>query len=292
LDASNVISRPAVTSIVTIDYDHQQVLGETLREIAAEKAGIIKAGSPMVTGLLPAEAASVVRRKAVGSQLIQFGIDYGVRRAGNRFEYWNKSSLLGSNISFEFSSPLPGIHQGHNMAVAASIALQIGLKPDDCVKGIEGAFWPGRLEHCTVGGRSFVLDSAHNSAGIQAFIGFLKSSGAEKIDLTFGVLDTKNWQDMVALLTPYVGTWRLLKPESDRALPSESIIAALGISRNEVRVLEYGADYERCLRELLSEDCGTAYITGSIYMLGKLRKMLSIPQRPLWRRLDNSVCAR
>jgi dihydrofolate synthase/folylpolyglutamate synthase len=289
LDASNVISRPAASAIVTIDYDHQHILGNTLAEIAAEKGGIIKPGCPLVSGLLPSEALAVIKRIAREVPHRQFGRDFDVRplkdKAG-RFEYWNKFSLSGSNVSFEFDSPLPGIHQGHNMAVAAAVALEVGLKPEACKQGIETTFWPGRLEQCDVLGRRFVLDAAHNPAGIKAFIAFLNATQARDIDLTFGALDTKNWEQMLTLLRPFVKTWRILVPDSERALPEERIVEFLKVSGNEIRVVRYGADYETCVKDLLADSgAPPAYVTGSMYMLGRLRKMLSLPKRPLWTKL-------
>ncbi len=291
LDASNVISRPAATAIVTIDYDHQAILGETLAKIAAEKAGIIKPGSPLITGFLPREAAEVVARKAQGVQLYRFGSDFGSApcpSAGKAsFGYWDKGVASGVGDLFQFKAPLPGYHQGHNMAVAAKLGLTMGLSPDVCKAGIEGVFWPGRLELLETQNRRIVLDCAHNPAGIDAFIQYLRQEGASGIDLTFGVLNTKNWVEMIAALKPWVSTWRLLQPSSERALPAEDLREAIGVSGSEVRVVSYRDDYEGCLRDIFQESDGKpAFVTGSMYMVGKLRSMLSVPQRRLWQRKE------
>jgi folylpolyglutamate synthase/dihydropteroate synthase len=90
---------------------------------------------------------------------------------------------------------------------------------------------------------------------------------------------------MIAQLAPYVATWRLLEPDSERALPVEQLQRAIPLSGTEVRVLPYGSDYEGCVRDLLSDSgAPSAYVTGSMYMLGRVRSMLSIPRRPLWER--------
>lgn len=291
LDASNVITRPAATAIVTIDYDHQAILGETLSEIAAEKAGIIKAGSPVVTGFLPKSAADVVsaKAKAHNSELYRFSKEFGAHpvlsQDGDRFGYWDKSAGNGVGDLFHFSTQLPGDHQGHNMAVAAKLGLLVGIDKDSCRLGVEGVFWPGRLETVSSLGRDIVLDCAHNTAGIHSFISYLESLEERNIDLTFGVLDTKNWQSMIKQLIPYVGRWRLLKPESERAIPDAQIQAEIEASCNGISIRSYGSDYEGYLREVLEEDGDRpAYVLGSMYMVGRLRGMLSIPNRPIWSR--------
>lgn len=290
LDASNVISRPAATVIVTISFDHQAILGNTLGQIAAEKAGIIKQGSPLIIGYLGKEAESVVSRMAQGVPFFKIGRDFDGREVtteeGRCIEYWGKDFPLGKNITFNFKPGLAGAHQGHNLVVAATVGMVLGLPTDGVKRGLEGVFWPGRLEVVSVGGRELVLDCAHNPAGVETFISFLDSRQARGIDLTFGVLDTKNWEYMVSKLGPYVGTWRLLTPESERALPLGLLRDAIRVSCPEVRIEEYGIDYERCLKDVLSQSDGSpAYVTGSMYMVGRLREMLSIPPRAIWNRM-------
>jgi dihydrofolate synthase/folylpolyglutamate synthase len=289
LDASNVISRPAATAIVTISFDHQAILGDTLGQIAAEKAGIVKPGSPLITGVVGKEADTVISKAAKGVAHYKFGRDYDARfkDGGSIIEYWGKSFPVGDNISFEFTQGLSGAHQGHNLSVAATVGLVLGLPIKAIKEGIEGVFWPGRLEDVEVSGFKLVLDCAHNPAGIESFISFLESRGARGIDLTFGVLDTKNWQEMVVRLSPYVATWRLLTPESERALPLPVLSDHVRASCPGIRVESYGDDYQRCLRDILSQaESGSAYITGSMYMLGRFREMLCQPRRPLWTRSD------
>ncbi len=293
LDASNVISRPAATAIVTISFDHQAILGDTLGKIASEKAGIIKPGSPLVTGVLPREAAIVISEKAKGVPHYQFGRDFDARVLNGdgqlRFEYWGKDFLPGKNLSFEYSTLLPGVHQGHNLAVAATLGLVVGCSVDAVKKGIEGVFWPGRLEVIRSQDSEIIIDCAHNIAGVKAFISFLDSRGARNIDLTFGVLDTKDWKEMMQALAPYVRTWRLLKPESERALPLGLIRSELALSGTEIRIESYEDDYERCLRDLMADSQGgTAFVTGSMYMVGRLRSMLSVPERAIWTRSANA----
>ncbi len=289
LDASNVISRPAATSIVTIDFDHQAILGNTLAAIAGEKAGIIKPGAPLVSGFLPLEADRVVCQKARGVKHYRFGTDFGCApiegESRHTFGYWGKDFPASKLSRFEFTSPLAGLHQGHNLSVAATIGLAIGMSEESVKGGISDVYWPARMEVVRVEGTELFMDCAHNPAGIRALIDHLRRDNQRAIDLTFGVLDTKNWQEMIQLLAPYVGHWRIILPESERAMPLERVREEISLSGNEVKISIYQKDYELLVRELLdSSHEGTRYITGSMYMVGKIRNMLALPWKPLWKK--------
>ncbi len=294
LDASNVISRPAATAIVTIDYDHQAILGNTLGEIAAEKAGIIKQGSPLISGLLPPEAERVVNERAKVTKHYRYQTDYGVGLAksetSHTFGYWGKDFPIAPMATFDFTSPLPGIHQGHNLSVAATVGLAIGMKVDIVKQGIEGVFWPARLEVISVDGCSILMDCAHNQAGVRSFIDYLHRTNSRSIDLTFGVLDTKNWKEMISMLAPHVRHWRLLRPDSERALPLEQVQDEIRVSGNDVRISAYGSDYEALARDMVATSDGEVrYVTGSMYMIGKLRNTLGLAIKPIWTRASRTL---
>jgi dihydrofolate synthase/folylpolyglutamate synthase len=274
---------------VTIDYDHQAILGNTLTEIAAEKAGIIKPGSPLISGCLPLEAEKVVSRKAAVTKHYRFATEYGVAQTsdlgGDTFGYWGKDFPISPMERFNFTSPLTGIHQGHNLAVAATVGLAIGMTAESVKKGIEAVHWPGRLEHLDINGAPILMDCAHNQAGIRAFIEYLVRRNASRIDLTFGVLDTKNWREMLAMLAPHVNHWRLISPASERALPLELVSAQIELSGTDVKISVYGSDYDGLARDLVRTGEGeTRYVTGSMYMVGRLRNILGVPLKPLWHR--------
>jgi dihydrofolate synthase/folylpolyglutamate synthase len=289
LDASNVISRPAATAIVSISFDHQAILGDTIGKIAAEKAGIIKRGSPLVTGALPDEAGAVISAIARDIPHFKYGRDFKLASSLNSsIGFWGKEFVGGRDIRFEFIPSLAGAHQEHNLGVAAAIGLVLGLPQERVKAGIEGVFWPARLEVLELSGLNLVLDCAHNTAGIASFISFLESSGAANIDLTFGVLDTKDWREMVSMLKPYVGCWRLLAPQSERALPLEELAAEIKLSGNEVRVECYGEGYERCLMDIISDRGGDrGFVTGSMYMVGRMRELIGVRERPIWKRVSS-----
>ncbi len=293
LDASNVIRRPAVAAIVTIDFDHQHTLGNTLSEIAAQKAGIIKAGSPVVVGSVGSEARRVIKRVAaeLNAPVVWYSEDFGIdgepAQGVQATQFWCKSTLLTPEALFSLSYHLPGSHQSHNMAIATAIGLTIGIPAEACMSGIESVFWPGRLETLSVEGTGFLLDCAHNPAGVRSFISFLDSQHLSGIDLTFGALDTKNWKEMVDLLAPYVSNWRILRPESERALDGMLIRDFLALSRPDISVQLFEGNYEAWLKEILQSSTEKTYfVTGSMYMVGQVRRMLGVEMPRLWQRAD------
>ena len=223
LDASNVIKKPEVAVITTIDLDHQLILGDTKPKIAIEKAGIIKHLSPVVIGPLDEESAHQVRLIAASKKSQVYALH-------EQFDYISihdaditeKEDIF--DFSFEKQPPLRvkkrirGKHQLDNFSVALAAAKLLGIDDDSCARGVNQAFWPSRLEVFTWKNRVIIMDCAHNPHGVRALVDNLQSWGVGKIDVAFGVLDTKDWQAMIELLVPFSRTISLLTPASGRAL--------------------------------------------------------------------------
>ena len=157
LDSTNIVS-PIAAAIVSIDFDHEDQLGHTLASIAAEKAGVIKPGIPVVCGPLPADALDVIAAVCAerGATLIRTDTD---------------AALAGRVASLPIS--LPGEHQTANAAVALRLLDVLdarGPRIDEEAKraGLTSAVWPGRIERFTTGGCEVILDAAHNPAGARA----------------------------------------------------------------------------------------------------------------------------
>src|SRR5262249_40187881 len=159
LDATNVV-RQDVSVITSIGLDHQQFLGKTIEEIAAEKAGIIKENEPVVIG--PSADLQSIREKATGRLM----------RGVNLADYP------------ELQPKLLGMHQLENIAVAIRAGECLGLAREDIVRGVNTAVWPGRLERI---GR-FLLDGAHNVPAANALATFLAEYHSEGVWTIFGVM--------------------------------------------------------------------------------------------------------
>ena len=174
LDSTNVVAAIAA-AIVSIDFDHEALLGDTLAAIAAEKAGVIKPGIPVVCGPLPAAAMAVVARICGerGATLIQTGDDARLAREIARLPL-----------------ALKGEHQRANAAVAwrlleALDRLGFAVGREAIVEGLTQAQWPARLEWLPYREHGVLIDAAHNPAGARALVAYLADRGARGCDLRF-----------------------------------------------------------------------------------------------------------
>lgn len=252
LDATNIVT-PLASVITNIAFDHQQWLGDTLAKIAAEKAGIIKPGVPVLTAADAPEALAVMRAEA--------------ERNGASFTVVAGEFNAGADTDAPFALPLRGAHQRRNatLAVAVVRALQ-GTLPVSATalrQGLASVQWAGRLQVAKLGGREFLLDGAHNPDGVHALVAALQSEfDGGPFALLLGMLADKDCELMCRELAPLarriaavrVGSSRSLEPAvlagfCRRANPSvavtahESLAEALTTLDEEPRVLVAGSLY-------------------------------------------------
>ncbi len=280
LDASNVIKTPEVSVIVSIGLDHQEVLGEGELNIAREKAGIIKKDSRAVIGDLSPAANEVIKSYATNLQVEvhEFGKHYKyevVKDKGGVFYDLRRSDVLPYSVS------LPGDHQLHNAAVAIMATKLVGVSDIDIKTGLSQAFWPGRLERFEMGEKTLLLDCAHNPAGINALVTFLKVNSHQDVTLCFGALQSKNWREMVHNLIPFSSDWRIAEPISAAAVSDFEIAGEL--SGLGIKSKSYGTEYGRLLNDLRQLNTKPLILlTGSIYFVGAFRSLLDRGEHPLW----------
>lgn len=286
LDASNVLKRPEASAIVTIDFDHEHILGSTLTEIAREKAGIIKENGLVVVGDVGMDAQEEIRRIAgeKHAEVFSYGSDYSCFHISDsatpndldRFQYNSPKK----NDDFTVIKSLRGQHQVANAGVAIAVARSVGASVEECQSGCKSVFWPGRLEVIHWQSRMVLIDCAHNPHGVRALVDNLKRWDLSGITCAFGVLDTKNWRTMVELLVPYVAEWNILTPDSDRALPAEEIsrhLSGIGVSSRS-----FGTDYATFFAAAAAQNSGPLLLTGSMYLIGNIRHFVGAGERPIW----------
>jgi len=211
LDATNVLS-PMVTVITSIAFDHQQYLGNTVAEIAAEKAGIIKRGVPIVMGRLNEDAARVIQDIARNCEAPLVRAHDGVS-----VEELPQPATGGQTIRLrtprrDYGSVdlrLEGGHQIDNAVVAVRVLecldeAGFAVPEPAIVEGLASVKWPGRLERIELGdGRSALLDAAHNPAGAQALAAYLAQRGTRR-PLVFAAMRDKDARGILAALAPHI----------------------------------------------------------------------------------------
>jgi dihydrofolate synthase/folylpolyglutamate synthase len=284
LDSTNVIT-PEACAITNVAVDHTEYLGESLDEIAWEKAGILKPGIPAVTGETAPGPLSVLRRRAeeVGAPLLVLGDDVVddviVSTDGTRFEL--ESERYGSR---EGHTSLVGAHQARNAAVAADLLglLPRDLRPSwDAVEaGFAHARWPGRLQVERLRGTTWVLDVAHNPAGVAALAASLDALRLPKpIVLVTAILNDKAWGEMLppllARCDAAVLTVAPSSPEARRWDPADAEAKIGASSGVPIRIIpDFAAALQRA--ETMAPH-GTILVTGSVHTVGDALNELGIP---------------
>jgi dihydrofolate synthase / folylpolyglutamate synthase len=254
LDATNVLT-PMATAITSIGFDHERYLGTTLREIALEKAGIVKPGVPVVVGEMPQEALDAIEEVARerGAVVIHAGRTPGASYAGVR---------LG----------LRGAHQAGNAAVAVALleaarARGVAVPPDAIAAGLAEVSWPGRLDlRIMTDGRELLLDAAHNADGAAALARFLQDWGGAKPALVFGAMHDKDVRGMLGALLPHADVLIATTASNPRSAGAASIAdVARSISPAMPIVIEPSPS--RAL-EAAWRRRSRVVVAGSIFLLG------------------------
>jgi dihydrofolate synthase/folylpolyglutamate synthase len=230
LDATNVI-KPEVCVITSISYDHMDVLGDTLAKIAGEKAGIIKAGSDVISAPQFPEAMEVIERvcKEKGVRLVKVGED--VTWEAGEFDAEGQSfRVKGRKGEYDLWIPLLGEHQLENASsavAAAELLTERGarIKPEAIVEGMRSVDWPGRLQ---VLGREpwVVVDGAHNAYSIQRLGEALERYfRPEKLTLILGFGNDKDVNGMAREAARITGDIILVASKHPKAMKPEALRA-------------------------------------------------------------------
>jgi dihydrofolate synthase/folylpolyglutamate synthase len=285
-DATNVIDRPAVSVITPVDYDHQDFLGSELSRIAWEKAGIIKAGRPVVVAHQSAEAAAVIEAEAEarGAPLIMAGRDFDAFAQAGRLIYQDADRL------FDLPPPsLPGAHQIGNAGVAVAAALALSDPRIDeaaLAKGVAGAVWPARMQRLTAGplaekararGADLWLDGGHNPHAARALAdaaGGLRAKDGRPLALIVGLLKRKDARGVFQAFRDLRARLIATDFQADPAAPAADLKRA---AAEEGLAVETAPNVEAALDLALAGDgpaphvliCGSLYLAGEVLALSE-----------------------
>jgi dihydrofolate synthase / folylpolyglutamate synthase len=243
LDATNVIT-PLVCGIAQVGIDHQTFLGDTLAEIAGEKAGIAKAGVPLICLAQPPEALTAIETVAAKAQapLLLEGRDW--------------------QINHTLKPSMPGAHQVRNANLAAQMAQSIGIDNDIIQRGIRDAYWPARLQKLNVGPfvseKSVWIDGAHNPA---AALELAKALESDPPHLILGILANKDADGIIVPLAPHALSLTFVEVP-DHASHDPAALAQ-----------KWGGRIAANLPEALANLDDNILIVGSLYLAGVALKL-------------------
>ncbi|PSQ17074.1 dihydropteroate synthase [Halobacteriales archaeon QS_8_69_26] len=276
-DATSAVD-PVASAVTSVSLEHADLLGDTVEEIARDKAQVAPGDRPLVTGATGAALGAIREETDV---VTVGGEDADVRAVeeGTTDGFESRVSLSGEDLDVETAIPLLGAHQATNAGVAALLARQVaGIDDATIERGLRGAHWPGRFEVMETE-PLVVLDGAHNPAACGTLATLLDRFDYDDLHLVFGAMRDKDHDGMrAALPTPDVAT--VCRPAVDRAETTEVLAAAFEADGSD-RVETAGSvasGVEQALTAAGADDC--VLITGSLYTVSEARDRWTRPTVP------------
>ena len=257
LDATNIVT-PLASVITNIAFDHTQWLGDTLEKIAAEKAGIIKPGIPIVTATEEKSALAVIEKIAREK---------------------NAPLKIVSRLARTLAPPLPGEHQKTNAVLALTtvevLQMKIPVAENKIREGLANVHWPGRLQLIEKpDGQKILLDGAHNVAGAKTLRAALERdfAGIRPL-LIFGTLADKNWPDICRILAPLAAKVFTVPVASERTADADELAKTFRAANQTAEVVVC-----KTFSEALNAGKYEPFIaiTGSLYLIGEALELLGL----------------
>ncbi len=292
LDATNVL-QPSVTVISNLSIEHTEYLGDTLEEIAAEKGGIIKKGTPLITGVTQKSAIAVLNDIAQkkSAPVYRYGKEFNVVDIQSKTTFASEYNInLGTKFTYkgldflwkDMETSLSGEHQIQNSALALAVCelliqQKIGdekrkLTEDTIRKGLAATIWSGRLEYIMQ--KPLVLiDGAHNLDAAENLGKYLKKYHSSNRTMIIGILKDKPYKEMLQYMLPDANRIIFTRPKIDRSLDPECLkdfaINRMNVSA-KIDIIENVEDaVEYAIKSTSEKNC--ICIAGSLYVAGEAR---------------------
>lgn len=273
VDATNVIDTPALTIITPVSIDHQQFLGDTLPDIAGEKAGIIKRGVPCIVGPQEDAALDVIEAKAarLGAPVFAYGQHWHVSTERGRLIYQDETGLL--------DLPMPallGAHQVQNAGAAIAGLRTLGFGEDACAAAMADATWPARMQRLKSGNLvdsvpslELWLDGGHNASAALAISDLLDTLPKRETHLICGMLNTKDVSGYMKPLAQHVHALQTVSiPGETNTLPSDVTAKA---ARDAGMTAHEADSIDSALKAIFKASpnarvliCGSLYLAGHV----------------------------
>jgi len=273
LDATNIIT-PALTIITNISLEHKLYLGNTISEITREKGGIIKKGTPVVTGVTQKNAISVLTSiaKSQSAPFYRFRDAFRIRR--NRNTTFNYFGI--DHVWRHIQTGLIGKYQIDNAALVLAacellIKNNLNLTLKNIKDGLEQNRWPGRLEIVS-SSPLILLDGAHNFIAARHLARYLSENLSDRnITLLIGILDDKPYKSMLKDLLPLCRKVILTRPKIDRALAPEKLYTIAKEMISDIRIIP---DVDKAIIHAIENASpdDAICIAGSLYVVGEAKE--------------------
>jgi dihydrofolate synthase/folylpolyglutamate synthase len=277
-DATNV-GIPVISVITTISKEHQKFLGQSLSQIAFEKAGIIKPEVPVISGVIDDDAKSTIKQRALELNSPFFDV-FSDERSFKQFK--NDKNFTFEYTSCEdeyvFSPSLFGEHQGRNAAIAIEAAEELnrswGKIDKRCIlNGLETTRWPGRMEIISES-PLIILDGAHNEEGAAALKNYISDFIGNPVTLVFAVMRDKKIEKIADILFPLAERIIITRFSYFKAADPEDILKQVPQFEEKIQV-EPDVSKAALLARELSGPQGAIVMAGSLFLIGEIKKHFS-----------------
>ena len=280
LDSTNIIS-PEVAVITPVDFDHENFLGHSSAEIAAEKAGVIKPGAWVVSAVERPEARDVIARRAAaaGAHLVEIDAAWSLEKTTSQHGCYSMEVIeSASHARLALDVPLRGRVQMRNALAAATAARRLnerGFSISNAAieQGIREVRWPGRLEQLSAN-PTVLLDGAHNPSAARELAAFCDEHlPGRRIWLIFGALRDKAVDEIAGLLFPRAYEVFFTEPQQSRAISAALLAELTSHLAPRFQVIPSPSQALACAVSLAAPE-DVIVVTGSLYLVGHLREHL------------------
>lgn len=278
LDATNIVEKPLVTAITKVALDHQHILGDTLGEIAGEKAGIIKEGVPLILYPQAVEAEAAILAQATTKHVTVTQLNANeIIKLGITSDGFQAFTYKGKTYQLCLMAP----YQINNAALALEIIANLesqGILIGDQAKrdGLAKTLWPARFERVAQK-PDIIIDGSHNMDGIltlkEAIESYYPTRVGQKRIAILGMLADKDVAHIVATVVPLFDQMITLTPHSHRALPASELAALIEANGGRAQVASSDSEALTLAQAKLDEQ-DMLFVFGSFYFVGYLRKQI------------------
>ncbi|WP_242840780.1 bifunctional folylpolyglutamate synthase/dihydrofolate synthase [Butyrivibrio proteoclasticus] len=288
LDATNSVEKPIVSIITEIGLDHMQYLGDTVKEIASEKAGIIKSGVPVIFFDKRAESTEVIKKTALEKDSRAIIVepknieDVNVERddTGNKYIAFSYNSLYDKYVSLKLSTEAKYQTENASIAVTAAEILRDNgaeITELDIRDGLISAKWDGRMEEVRPG---IYVDGAHNVDGIDAFLDSVHGISADgKKILLFGIVGDKQYRDIVSMILKSKEFDQIFVAVlgTERSVTVSDLKGAFEDAKEEENIIGLPIKYYSNVRDAITDiitvrkSGDLVFAAGSLYLAGEIK---------------------